>query len=188
MRRDWFMPGAFAQADLTRSAYHLLAGSLRLPGNEHVYPLPLTPLSTLGSLGPDRRDIYDGFELTGTPTIYPAFWGHDAKAILTLAQEPNNYLSPLPKAKKGRHLRKVSHLWPKAGKILLAEGMRLNTQHLVAVRLFKQVLSNVGWTFVFKDTAAQKNIDKVLVLWLNSTLALTILISTRDETEDPIGR
>jgi hypothetical protein len=183
MRRDWFMPGAFAQADLTRNAYHLLAGSLRLPGKEQIHPLPLTSLSNLGVLGPDRRDIYDGFELTEAPTIYPAFWGHDANAILTIAQEPNNYLSPLPKPKAGRPLRKVSHLWPKAGKILFAEGMRLNTQRLVAVRLSEQVLSNVWWSFAFKDTVAQENTDKALVIWLNSTLALTILIAARDETE-----
>jgi hypothetical protein len=182
MRRDWFMPGAFAQADLTRNAYHLLAESLRLPGNEQVYPLPLTPLSDLGVLGPDRRDIHDGFELTEAPTTYPTFWGHDANAILTIAQEPNNYLSPLPKPKAGRSLRKVSDLWPLAGKILLAERMWLKTQRLVAVHLDQPVLSNVWWSFAFNEDTQHHNADKALVLWLNSTLALLMLFATRDET------
>ena len=61
--------------------------------------------------------------------------------------------------------------------------MRLNTQRLVAVHLDQPVLSNVWWSFDFKDTVQQDDADKALVLWLNSTPALTILFATRDETE-----
>jgi hypothetical protein len=103
--------------------------------------------------------------------------------MLTLAQETNQYLAPLAKAKKNRPLRKVEDLWPLAGKILLAERMRLNTQRLVSVRLPEQVLSNVWWPFAFKEDVKGTNLDKALVLWLNSTLGLLILFATRDETE-----
>jgi hypothetical protein len=183
MQGDWFLPCAFAQADLIRSAYSLLKGELKLPGIEQVAQLPLARLGDLGVLGPDRRDIHDGFELTTSPSAYPAFWGHDAQAMLTLAQNPNQYLSPLPKAKPGRSLRKATDLWPLAGKILLAERMRLNTQRLVAVSLTQKVLSNVWWSFAFGADVNQPGADKALVLWLNSTLGLTILFATRDETE-----
>jgi len=184
MLDDWFLPAAFAQADLVRNAYHLMKGGLRLPGAKRTEPLPLCPLGDLGVLGPDRRDIHDGFELTTAETIYPTFWGHDSKNILTLAQQPNNYLTPLPQAKEGRPLRQVSDLWPLAGTILLAERMRLNTQRLVAVRLPEPVLSNVWWSFAFKpDLASKPDLDKALVLWLNSTLALIICFATRDETQ-----
>jgi hypothetical protein len=142
----------------------------------------LCPLSDLGKLGPDRRDIHDGFELSEAPTAYPAFWGHDAKTMLTLAQQPNHYLTPLAQSKNNRPLRKVTDLWPLAGRVLLAERMWLYTQRLVAVHLNQPVLSNVWWSFAFKPELAQTESNKVLTLWLNSTLALLVLLATRDET------
>lgn len=182
MQRDWFLPCAFAQADLIRSAYHLLNGELKLPGVEQIYSVPLTRLGDLGVLGPDRRDIHDGFELTPSPTVYPAFWGHDAQSMLTIAQKPNQYLSPLPKAKPGRSLRKATDLWPLSGKILLAERMWLRTQRLVAVHLDQPVLSNVWWSFALNGEVNQTEASKALVLWLNSSMALLTLFATRDET------
>ena len=182
MQRDWFLPCAFAQADLTRSAYHLLAGRLNLPGLDKLHHLPLTELANLGQLGPDRRDIHDGFELSEAPTPFPTFWGHDAKSVLTLEQQPNNYLSPLPKPKTGRPLRKVSDLWPLAGTILLAERMWLKSQRLVAIHLNELALSNVWWSFALKPEVNRTDAGKALVLWLNSTLALLVLFATRDET------
>lgn len=182
MQSDWFLPCAFAQSDLTRTAYHLLQGWLRLPGLEEMTELTVCPLGELGVLGPDRRDIHDGFELTDAPTPYPTFWGHDASAILTIAQEPNGYLEPLPKPKEKRPLRKVSDLWPLAGRVLLAERMWLKTQRLVAVHMDHSVLSNVWWSFAFRKNIEQDNASKALVLWLNSTPGMLILLATRDET------
>jgi hypothetical protein len=60
--------------------------------------------------------------------------------------------------------------------------MWLKTQRLVALNISEKVLSNVWWTFNFHETIVHKDADKVLVLWLNSTLGLTILFATRDET------
>jgi hypothetical protein len=41
----------------------------------------------------------------------------------------------------------------------------------------------VWWPFAFKEDVRGTNLDKALVLWLNSTLGLLILFATRDETE-----
>jgi hypothetical protein len=90
MQDDWFLACAFAQSDLTRVAYHLLKGRLWLPGFGQQAELRLCPLSDLGQLGPDRRDIHDGFDHADIPTAYPAFWGHDAASVLTLSQKPNH--------------------------------------------------------------------------------------------------
>ena len=184
----WILPCAFAQSDLIRAAYHLLRGKLWLPGHGIVGQLPLCPLKELGTLGPDRRDIHDGFTLSKSPTAYPSFWGHDAKSVLTLAQKPNQHLSPLSKAKANRPLRKLEHLAPLAGKVLLAERLRLNTQRLAAVRLNEPVLSNMWWTFAFKEngrsrTPCRADCEKALTLWLNSTLGLLSLLANREETE-----
>jgi hypothetical protein len=183
MQADWFLPCAFAQTDLIRSAYYVMKGRLWLPGAKDMAELKLCPLGELGVLGPDRRDIHDGFNVTETPTAYPTFWGHDASAILTMAQKPNQYLEPLAQPKKKRPLRKVTDLWPLAGRILLAERLRLNTQRLVAVRVDQPVLSNVWWSFAFKSDVTITDADKALTLWLNSTPGLLILLATRDETQ-----
>ncbi len=184
----WILPCAFAQSDLIRVAYHLLRGNLWLPGHGSVGQAPLCPLKELGTLGPDARDIHDGFELSKAPTAYPSFWGHDSKSVLTLAQKPNQHLSPLSKAKANRPLRKLEHLVPLAGKVLLAERLRLNTQRVAAVRLNEPVLSNMWWTFAFKEngrarTLCRADCEKALTLWLNSTLGVLLLLANREETE-----
>jgi len=43
-------------------------------------------------IDPDARDIYDGFELSDTPTPYMASWGHPAPLVKAIAHEPNRYL------------------------------------------------------------------------------------------------
>lgn len=179
----WILPNAFAQADLIRAAYHLMRNDLWLPGQGKVAKVKLCPLQELGNLGPDRRDIHDGFTVRNTPTAYPAFWGHDAGAVYTLAQKPNKYLTPLSKAKKGRHLRKVEDLWPKAGKILLVERMRLNTQRFISVRLTKPVLSNVWWPLSLKGKIKAAKHEKALVLWFNSTIGAITFLANREEPE-----
>lgn len=179
----WMLPCAFAQSDLVRAAYHLTRGDVWLPGHGKVGGVPVCPLKRLGRLGPDRRDIHDGFALSQSVTPYPALWGHDASAVMTLAQAPNQYLSPLASAKKGRGLRKVEDLWPLAGTLLLAERLRLNTVRLVAVRMSKPVLSNVWWPLALREELAPGEADKALALWLSSTLGLMMLLVHREETE-----
>jgi hypothetical protein len=181
----WILPAAFAQSDLLRVAHSLMRGKLLLPGSEYQYDLPFNKLSALGTLGPDRRDIHDGFDLSRARTAYPTFWGHDASSMFTMRQEPNGYLSPLAKAKPTRNLRKLTDLWPLAGRVLLAERLRLNTQRLVAVRVSERVLSNMWWTFTPTFTRGSEQKEKILSLWFNSTLGILIYLANREETEGP---
>ena len=37
----------------------------------------LCPLDELGSVGPDRRDVWDGFQVTDAVTPYPFVENHD---------------------------------------------------------------------------------------------------------------
>ena len=178
---SWMPPCAFGQSDLLRVAHHLVKGSVRLPGTGIAGNVDLCPLQQLGALGPDRRDIHDGFRLAKGITAYPALWSHDASVITSLIQMPNQYLSPLHRAKTGRHLRNIDLLWPKAGRVLIAERLRLNTQRLVAVRSETPVLSNVWWPLRLLEP--NDNHEKALVMWLNSTPGLLILFSHREETQ-----
>jgi len=179
-KRMWILPCAFAQSDLTRVAYKMTDGELWLPSAGDLGQLNLCTLREVGELGPDRRDIHDGFCDGKNKTNYPAFWGHDASKMVCIDQKPNRYLSPVSRHKAGRPMRRVGDLWPKAGSILLAERLWLNTQRLVAVRMSAKVLSNVWWPLALEHDDIE--LEKGLSLWLNSTLGLVILLFHREET------
>ena len=179
---SWLLPCAFAQSDLIRAAYYLMQNRVWIPGKKELVPIALSPLGELASLGPDRRDIHDGFEQSSAKTSYPSFWGHDAKVMTTMAQEPNCYLSPLPEAKEGRNLRKAYDLWPLAGKVVVAERLRLNTMRLACALISKPVLSNVWWPVRLKEKTNATARSKTFGLWCNSTLGLISLLAHREET------
>lgn len=181
-RYSWLGPCAFAQSDLVRSAMRLTSGSLWLPGHSQIWDIPLCKLSALGELGPDRRDIHDGFCLSNTVTPYAAVWGHDSRSIHTMNQSPNHYLSPLPTPKQGRNLRRAEDLWPRAGQVLLGERIWLYTQRLLALFVDSPVLSNVWWPFAIRSGVRRDAKAKAITLWLNSTLGLLVILSERQET------
>ncbi|MCX7967637.1 MAG: hypothetical protein N3B10_03990 [Armatimonadetes bacterium] len=168
----WLLPVAYAQRDLVRQLL-----SLRIQSN-----LPLCPLKELGELGPQRRDVWDAFEPVDAPPGYPAFWGHDASRMTTMKQEPNAYLLPLGVPRKGRPLRDAKLLWSRAGRVLVAERMRLNTQRLPAILMSEPVLSNVWWPFQLREGLGD-DAEKVIVLWLNSTMGIFNLVANRVETQ-----
>jgi hypothetical protein len=180
---SWNVGCAYAQSELTRALVHLLEGRLYLPGRGPCGAVPLRPLGQLGVLGPDRRDVHDGFDTTTAPSAFPAFWGHDTSQVSTTNQVPNVYLAPLPQARPGRPLRRATDLWPRAGRLLIAERLRLNTMRLLAVRMPTAVLANVWWPVRLREE--DECVEKILGLWLNSTLGLHIALGHREETAGP---
>ena len=170
----------FARADVTRSALRLLQdGEVWVPGEPDVAALDLCPLERLGLVGPDRRDIWDGFERTDTVTAFPMIENHDTKVRQSLSTDPDKYLAPLVNARPGRRLKPVNQLWEKAGRLLIAERLRLNTTRVVSMRCSASVLSNVWWPVEIADEST----EKALVLWLNSSLGLLTLLAERTSTE-----
>ena len=104
LRGNPWLACAFAQTDLIRALFYLNRGVLFIPGNTRVWNVPICTLGDIAELGPDRRDIYDGFTLTDTPTPYSALWGHRADEMTTVAADPNRWLSPLNTARPNREL------------------------------------------------------------------------------------
>jgi hypothetical protein len=174
---------AFAHTELVRLNWRLRRGELVLPGRSRVHTIPLCPLEAIGRLGPDGRDIHDGFTLSRLPTPYPAFWNHDAGAVVTVNQQPNTYLSPRARAAPGRPARPAGLLWPKAGGVLVAVRLWFNTHRLTAVRVDTPVLSNVWYPVQLVDDSDLN--EKALVLWLNSTLGLLLIAGHRVPTRGP---
>ena len=170
----------FARADLVRSAARLLDdGEVRVPGEASVAVVSMCRFGDLGQVGPDRRDVWDGFERTDSVTAYPMVENHDTEQRKSLATEPNKYLAPLSTARPGRHLKSVAQLWPKAARLLVAERLRLNTARVFSMWSEKEVLSNVWWPVRVDDLEA----EKALALWLNSTLGILTIIAHRTSTE-----
>ena len=179
----WLLPCAFAQSDLIRAAYYLLQNRVWIPGRKELIPIPLSPLGELAKLGSDARDVHDAFQLSSSKTAYAAFWGHESDVVRSLAQQPNQHLSPRAEAKEYRHLRKAEDIWPLAGRVLLAERLRVNTHRLSAIRVSKPVLSSTWWPLSLKGDGSAGREEKVLTLWLNSTPGVLLLLAHRGETE-----
>ena len=172
----------FARADVTRIASRLLReGSVRMPGAKEAGSVPLTTLTELGQVGPDVRDVWDGFERTQSVTAYEMIDGHDTNKRTTLLAEPDNHLSPLTAPRPRRKLKPLDLLWPKAGKLLIGERLWLNTCRTIAICTPRQVLSNVFWPVNVGDTGH----ERPLALWLNSSLGLLSLLATRNTTRGP---
>ena len=170
----------FARADLLRSALRLLHdGEVWVPGEPHAARVPLCRVDELGRVGPDRRDVWDGFELTAAATAYPIVLNHDTKQRKRLTAPPDRYLAPLVKPRPGRRLKPLDQLWNKAGRLLVSERLRLNTARIVAMRPETNVLSNVWWPIRVGDAS----IEKALALWLNSSLGLLTIVAQRTSTE-----
>jgi hypothetical protein len=184
---SWAIPVAFAQTDLCRSAYYFSKGKIFLPRLGEVGGIKLVNLNEVAVLGPDGRDIYDGFSLSPSETPYPAFWGYEAPDILKLTQETNQFLAPLSRARPRRHRRNAQLLWSRAGTLMLPKELRLNTDRLCAVVLPSRALSNVWWPTRWRtgDEVEKERMERELALWYNSTLGVFTILMQRQETEGP---
>ena len=170
----------FAHADLTRSALRLLEDSeIWIPGEEATARIPLTRLEVLGKLGPDIRDVRDGFEPTDTVTAYPMVANHDTEQRKSLATEPDKYLAPLVEPRPGRHLKPFTQLWPKAARLLVGARFRLNTVRVVAMRSNTNVLASMWWPIRVEGPSQ----ERAFAVWLNSSLGLLTLLMIRNTTQ-----
>lgn len=176
---NW-MGALFAQTELLRTADLLLQGELRIEGAAPK-ALRLCRIADLGGLGYDRRDIHDAFTVSrDDQSIYDAFWNHDAESVRTLAQVANAKLVPRTEAARGRKLKNAAPVWGKAGRIMLAERIRSNTQRVLAVGLPEIAVGNTWWSF---STDQGVEACKGLLLWLNSSLGVLAYFANRVITE-----
>lgn len=176
--------GTFSRALLAGIAEDLLARRpLALPQAESPTKLPLTTLEDT-SVGLDVRDVHDAFERGAQPAGYPAWWGHRAADVRALAQASNAELRPRTTPAPGRQrIKEAGAVWRGAGRLMLAERLRLTTHRCAAVLLPERALSNSWWELRLAD--ADDAAARALVLWLNSTLGLIALLAIAEETEGP---
>ena len=177
--KQW-MGVQFARADVVRSALRLLEdGEVWVPGEAGVGSVPMCRLDEIGEIGPDRRDLWDGFERTDSVTAYPMVENHDTEKRRSLRVTPDKYLAPLSRPRSGRNLKPFDQLWPKAGRVLIAERLRLNTARMTSMFVAEKVLSNVWWPINVQDVSY----EKALTLWINSSLGISTILAQRTSTE-----
>ena len=98
----------FARADVIRTAYRLLDdGEIKVPGGDSSSKVKLCRLRELGPVGPDRRDVWDGFERTDRVTAYPMVENHDTEQRKYIVAGVDAYLSPLAKPRPSRNLKVI---------------------------------------------------------------------------------
>lgn len=155
-----------------------------MPGQGIIGKQPTARFKDFADIGPDRRDIHDGFKVTDQKTEFPVFWGHDTTSVQAMSQQPNRYLVALAKAKKGRNLRNADLLWSRSGRLLVAERIRLNTARLLAIRVSEKALSNTWWPVATHGKGvSDSELDKIMALWFNSSLGLLTIVASRVDTQ-----
>ena len=170
----------FARADMIRSAMRLLEnGEAWVPGGQFTAEIPLCQLEEIGDIGPDVRDLQDGFERTDVVTAYPMVENNDSNQRRWISVEHDRYLSPLATARPGRRLKSAAQLWEKSGQLLVPEGPRLNTTRILSMCSSQPVLSNSWWAIKMEN----RNYERATALWLNSSIGLLALLANRNTTE-----
>ena len=120
----------------------------------------------------------DGFEPTDAATAYPMVEGNDTGQRRRLATEPDRHLAPLAGPRPGRRLKSAAQLWAKAGRLLVAERLWLETARVVAMWSGTPVLSNVWWE-IGTDSPVT---EKAIAVWLNSSPGLLGRLAGRTTT------
>ena len=169
----------FARADVIRSALRLVEeGHVWIPGNDMATGIPMCRVKDIAEIGPDRRRLIDGFEVTSSVTAYPMVLGHDSEQRRSLACHPDSYLSPLAQPKGGRQPGYGEYLWQSASSLLVSERLRLDTARVAAMRSDEKVLSNVFWELQVENVET----EKAIAIWINSSLGILTMLAQRTST------
>ncbi len=179
---DSWLGVQFARVDLIRIAHGLLReGRIQTSLGAPVGEVSLAPLGGLASIGPDIRDVWDGFARSDAVTAYDLLDGHATDDRTTMRAEPDTYLSPLPRPRPNRKLKSAEQLWPKAGRLVIAERLWLNTARIVSMWLDRPALANSFWPARCADSKA----ERALAVWLNSSVGILSLLAARNTTRGP---
>ncbi len=169
----------FARADVIRSALGLVEdGEVWIPGETSIGNVPMCRVDDIAEIGPDRRRLIDGFEVTSSVTAYPMIAGHDTEQRRSLSCRPDSYLSPLVQPKGGRQPGYGEYLWQSASRLLVSERLRLDTARVAAMRSEEKVLSNVFWEIQVENVET----EKAIAIWINSSLGILTLLAQRTST------
>ena len=167
------------QPYVAAAAVGLKRGSLRLPRQAQVFPVPVTVLDELGTRGLIHRDI-SGVEVStsGVPrgpfdltfvhepgTEYPMLWGHDADRERRLVVEPDGQ----GRVRVEQKTRAIA-VWNTSTRLHFNLDFRLNSQSLAACLTPKRSIGGRAWPNFSVEGDSRR--EEALALWANTTLGL----------------
>ena len=151
----------------------LSKGVLTHPRLNDTANLPITTLGTLGNRGLVDRDFigapprgpFDKMPLQTSSPTYPALWNHDAHRERSFIVQPDCELRI-----RAGHTERAANTWERAvSRLHLTRDFRLNSQSLGACFTAEKSVGGRGWpNFIVADGS----IEKMILLWFNSTLGL----------------
>jgi hypothetical protein len=157
LNENWLAPCLFSSPDINKLI-------LRLKEE-----LPLISLgSTLLKGGVDIKQVKESFDFVSYETSYPVILGQQS-SMNTINME-NKFVSyGIPKVKRADFIYSSNK-----SAILLSERPHLGNDCLIAYKVDREILATAFWELEFKD----KGIEKLLLLWFNSTFGLLLYLSS----------
>ncbi|MFW6116239.1 MAG: hypothetical protein ACOC6F_00795 [bacterium] len=175
---------------LAQAAYHLATGSATwLPGMAEriAMPVPISPVSNIGKVGPYHMDINgdtpDGrirgpFMIkpieTGDAPTYPVLWTHDAQRERCMEFEADSegiVRQGRDPAEDRFAQEKASAIWATASHCHFNRDFRFNSQSTAMQFSNTKTIGGMAWPSIILSAVEH---EKVLTLWGNSTLGLLL--------------
>lgn len=135
----------------------------------------LRPLGDCADVGPAGQRIRDAFVRVedNHEGSVPILWEHKAKLRETISAEPDTRAAP--KSGKANYARGT--LWPKAGRLLVANRFNTNIVRTSAVLLCEKALGSAFSPV--RPRSGGEDAEKALCVWLNSTPVAILLLGLR---------
>ena len=142
------------------------------PRTDESTPIPITRLAQLGTLGKLHRDIsppergpFDKMPLRTQTPNYPALWNHNVENEYTMIVMPDCELH----ARKV-HEQRAATMWKDYSSCLhISLDASFNAHGIIACFTPGKMLGGRAWpNFIAHD----KNMETIILLWLNSTMGI----------------
>ncbi|HTD21784.1 MAG TPA: hypothetical protein VK738_03970 [Terriglobales bacterium] len=183
-------PSRVADLSLAQAAYQIANNKrIWLPGmhESEAVDIPISPLKTIGEIGPYHSDInfspsgggirgpfvISDIQKNSTPT-YPVLWTHDAKREKRLSFDADSEAQPRrPKNAKEKALidYKVATISATASHCHFNQNFRFNSQATAMQFTPRRTIGGRAWISIGLANVEQ---EKAMVVWANTTLGLLL--------------
>ncbi len=135
----------------------------------------LRPLRDMAHVGPEGRRIRDAFPSDESMTgEYALLWRHETDRQQSIETTPDRRMRP----REGKERYAERRLWPKAGRLLVGNKMRINLVRTTAVWTGEMALRS-AWCPITPIDGGTAQTEKAWAAWLNSTPGILGLLARR---------
>ncbi|MCE2465862.1 MAG: hypothetical protein J4G01_07295 [Dehalococcoidia bacterium] len=180
-----------ANMELVQVATELAQGKLRLPQSKDAVPIPMTPMGSIGRVGPLHRDIASGPQEpdrgpftksagANSGTEWPFLWNRDSKSQQGMEVSPDSHGI----IKSGED-EEAGEIWQRASNLHISNELRFNSSSTSAAFTQQVSMGGSSWpNFLMKSP----EMEKAACVWLNGTLGLISFWTNSNRTQSGRGR